>query len=167
MTQSAKQIISDATNEGIQAAAKSGRVLHATRSAIISESEIKELIKKTTCKTADFIAAVLTDACDENGKLETADGKVLRFKSIKSPKALIAFWEKHSLPVGALARHVKATWQKSEQKPVKTAKAKAEKKAKAAKPAKAKTTRKPRKTATILQISDHRQGDLNLDVVAA
>lgn len=139
---------------------KTGRVLHAT---IISEVEIKEYVKKTAVKTAEFVAAVLADAgkSEDDGQLRNAEGTILRHKSIKSPKQLIAFWEKHKLPVGALARHVKAAWQAAPQKVEKV---------KAEKPAKATTGKRgrPRKQpATILQIGDYRQGDLNLEVIAA
>lgn len=146
------------------------RVLNATNSAIITAEEIKELIGKTATKTAEFVQLVLADAgrCEDDGILRDANGKKLLSKSVKSPKQLIAFWEKHKLPVGALKRHCKAVWQVQ---PVKEVKVKAAKPAKTPKPktAKPKATRKTAKTktATILQIGDFRQGDLNLEVIAA
>lgn len=147
------------------------RILHATQPAIMTIDEIKGYIAKTTVKTAEFIAAVLHDASEGEDYIELADGKKAKFKSIKSPKQLIEFWCKHKLPVGALTRHVKKVWQAAPQKLpkvqiVKPRKPKAEKPAKAPKTTTGKRGR-PRKAATVLMIEDFRQGDLNLEVIAA
>lgn len=148
------------------------RVLRETSIAV---DEIKEFIKKTTLKTAEFIASVLAQAGEgeDDGKLRNANGVVLMHKSIKSPKGLIEFWEKHGLPIGALKRAVKATWAAAPQKVEKVKapkppKAKAEKPAKPAKTGTGKPRGRPRKVAAqVLQIADYRQGDLNLEVIAA
>lgn len=126
--------------------------------AIISEKEIKDYIKKTTLKTAEFVQAVLRDACGSDGNLEDEFGKKLRFKTVKSPKSLIEFWRKHRLPVRALAFHTKKVWQNAPQKTVKTT----AKKARATASTGAKRGRPRKNTAPILALPDYPQGELSL-----
>lgn len=139
------------------------------RAATMDANEIKRYIGETQLKTADFVQRVLNDAAgtDENDcqltYVETAKGKHARYKSIKSPKALVAFWEKHGLLNGALRHHVKAVHNLAEKKLPKVQVVKARK---TDKPAKAKTTRTSKKSAPVLRIADYRQGDLNLETIA-
>ena len=95
------------------------KILKDQTTAASLAKEIKDAIKETTLKTAEFVQLVVNDA------------ELKRAKSVKSPKSLVELWEKRELKFSTLRFHLKKVRQGA---PTKVAKVKAGKKGRKVKP---------------------------------
>lgn len=100
------------------------KILKDQTTAASLAKEIKDAIKETTLKTAEFVQLVVNDA------------ELKRAKSVKSPKSLVELWEKRELKFSTLRFHLKKVRQGAPTKvvKVKATPVKAGKKGRKAKP---------------------------------